>query len=377
MTESEVEVSGGSSEVVVNKNKRHRKEKPWDTDDIDHWKIDPFKPEEISGPLLEESNFATLFPKYREAYLKEVWPHMTKALKAHGIGCELNLVEGSMTVRTTRKTFDPYIIIKARDLIKLLARSVPLQNALRVLEDGVMCDIIKIGNILRSRERFVKRRQRLVGPNGNTLKAIELLTQCYILVQGNTVSAIGNFKELKLVRRIVIDCMKNIHPIYHIKEMMIKRELTKDERLKTESWDRFLPKFRKINKAKPAKKAEIKKKKEYTPFPPTQTPRKEDLEMESGEYFLKPEQKEAKIIEAKELAREQKKLEKMEKRNSVFVAPEEDSLRRDSEDYEEKKAKKEAKNAKLAAAAAALDAEESKHKKRNKKSKKSSKSKSK
>ncbi|KAF5272446.1 hypothetical protein FQR65_LT04914 [Abscondita terminalis] len=291
----------------------------------DAWKmkIPAFKPEHNPNGLLEESSFATLFPQYREQYLRQVWPLVEKTLNEHFIKAELDVAEGSMTVRTSRKTWDPYVIIKARDMIKLMSRSVPFEQAKRVLEDETGCDIIKIGRFTTNKEKFLKRRQRLIGPNGCTLKSIELLTNCYVLVQGQTVSALGPYKGLQQVRRIVEDTMKNIHPIYNIKALMIKRELAKDPKLKNENWERFLPKFVNQNVSKRKQPKKKKEKKPYTPFPPAQTESKIDKLLASGEYFLNTKQKKSKQDKAKTEKQMEATRRRVEKRQQAYIPPEE------------------------------------------------------
>lgn len=315
--------------------------------------MDTFNAEDnAGGTFAEESTFIVLFPKYREVYLKEAWPMITKALDKHAIACVLDLVEGSMLVKTTRKTFDPAAILKARDLIKLLARSVPAPEAIKILQDEVACDIIKIRGLIRNKERFAKRRQRILGPNGTTLKALELLTQCYIMVQGNTVSAMGPYKGLKEVRRVAEDCMRNIHPIYHIKELMIRRELAKDPALVNESWDRFLPQFKRrtLSKRKKPFKVTDKTKKVYTPFPPPQEKSKVDLQIESGEYFLGRQAKERQAKEARQEKMKEKMESKRKERERGFVAPAEEGVEKERKRKQsivggEKPAKKKSKKA--------------------------------
>ncbi|KAM9246345.1 KRR1 small subunit processome component homolog isoform 2-T2 [Leptosomus discolor] len=261
----------------------------------DGWKEPAFTREDNPKGLLEESSFATLFPKYREAYLKECWPLVQKALSEHYVNATLDLIEGSMTVTTTKKTFDPYAIIRARDLIKLLARSVPFEQAVRILQDDVACDIIKIGSLVRKRETFIKRRGRLLGPKGSTLK----------------------------VRKVVLDTMKNIHPIYNIKTLMIKRELAKDPELRSQSWERFLPKFKRKNLKKRKEPKKKNTKKEYTPFPPPQPESQIDKELASGEYFLKERQKKRKRVEEIKAKQADAIKKRQEERNKAFIPPKE------------------------------------------------------
>ena len=145
---------------------------------------------------------------------------------------------------------------------------------------------------------------------------------------------------------------------------MIKRELARTTVLK---WilGPFPSKFvNSTTNPNPPKKPLDNKKKEYTPFPPTQTP----LQGRSpnGERWVFPQTraKEAKAAEAKQPARDRKRRKGRRKETGRFVAPEEESLRRDADGkLKEKKVKK------VKAEESFSEDKKSKKDKKNKKSK--------
>lgn len=284
--------------------------------------------------MAERTEFVVKFPVFREQYIKENQKRIEEVFKQKGLSLEFNFTDGDVTVSTTNDTFDPYVIVKGRDYLRLLARGVSIEYSAKVFEDGTHYEIIPIWKYVYAKDVFTKRRKRLLGPDGETLKALEILTQTYIVVMGKTVAIVGKVFGVKRAVEVVVDCMKNIHPLHHIKKLMVLRELENNPKMSNEDWSTYLPEFKKNNQKK-HKKVE-KKKRSFQEelknvFPESNEKSKVDLAIESGEYFMKESEKRQyrnhKLEEQKKVAA-QRREEKFEK---LATAPKEKSEKKDKE----------------------------------------------
>jgi len=135
----------------------------------------------------------------------------------------------------------------------------------------------------------------------------------------------GPYKGLKEVRRVVESCMANVHPIYLVRELMVKRELASDPKLANEDWSRYMPNHKKrtLSKRRVPYKVTDKTKKTYTAFPPAPEKSKIDLQIESGEYFLGREAKKRAVEAERQEKAKAKMEEKKRAREKEFVPPEE------------------------------------------------------
>lgn len=255
-----------------------------------------FDESKVKHPFIETSSFEVLFPKHRANYLQSVEEYAVKACEQKKISFQIDYEKCLMKVLTTDRTRDPYIIIKAYEMIQLLGRGVLLEKAVRILEDGIASEIVQARILCSSEKVYERRKERLSNPK--ILKAIELTTKTHVLVSNKTVCIVGDYRGVHEAKNIIIKCFENIHPAFELKKLIIKRKLQNEN---TEGdWDRFLPKIKKTH----SKKKTIGRR--SGGLPEEIKSRKADVEMETGEYFIKSENVEKlKMKEEKRKKREE------------------------------------------------------------------------
>lgn len=263
-------------EIEYDDEKRKMKNLPREV--MEKKRITVFDESKFKHAFLEQSKFSVMFSKQKSDYIKSVEPYIHKACEIKKIEFNVDHQNSVMSVATTDRTRDPYVIIKANDLIQLLSKGVPLEQAVLVLEDDIFGEVIPVKMLCSNEKTFERRKNRLDNPK--ILKAVELLTKCKLFISGKVVSIIGNYRGLNEAKAIVIACFENTHPAYEIKKSIIKHKLEKEG--KEGEWDRYLPTIKKTHSKK------ITKKRISGGMPADIPQRKEDIARITGEYYANP-----------------------------------------------------------------------------------------
>lgn len=92
----------------------------------------------------------------------------------------------------------------AVNTVKAIGRGFSPENALELLGEETLLDVIKISDIVGGSEKTLKtKRARIIGTKGFAREAIEKATGAKISVQGKTVAIIGGPKEVELAREAI------------------------------------------------------------------------------------------------------------------------------------------------------------------------------
>lgn len=94
--------------------------------------------------------------------------------------------------------------MKALNIIRAIGRGFSPERAMRLMDDDVFLEVIDIREFAGKRKNSVRRiRGRIIGTKGKTRRLIEELSGAEVSVYGNTVSMIGDFLEVDIVRNAV------------------------------------------------------------------------------------------------------------------------------------------------------------------------------
>ena len=111
--------------------------------------------------------------------------------------------EQTITIMASSDECDPLNFWKTKFIIQAIGRGFSPKNALKLLEDDFLLDIIDLGKIFSSERSRMRIKGRIIGENGKTRRLIEELSETKLSVYGDTISIIGSEFPVKIAKHAI------------------------------------------------------------------------------------------------------------------------------------------------------------------------------
>ncbi len=111
-----------------------------------------------------------------------------------------------------------------KDIILAIGRGFNPEIALRLLDDEITLEIIKLRDFVNTERAMVTKKGRIIGEKGRTKRRIEDLTGTYLSIYGKSIGIIGSYDDVALAKEAIL---RLIHGSRH---SSVYRFLEKDRR---------------------------------------------------------------------------------------------------------------------------------------------------
>ncbi len=111
------------------------------------------------------------------------------------IGIKIRRTENNIEIEG-----DGLELLRAKNIVKAIARGFSPQNALLLLNESSVLEIIEIPENEKNVSRI---KSRIIGSEGKARRRLEELTGCILSVYGKTVSIIGSYENISFARKAV------------------------------------------------------------------------------------------------------------------------------------------------------------------------------
>jgi ribosomal RNA assembly protein len=125
--------------------------------------------------------------------------------KRSGAVLEVDTDDSSVTI-TSPETADPWMAMKARDVVLAIGRGFSPQRAFRLFTGETYLTILDMKETTgkRNKNAMHRIRSRLIGTAGRARERLEELSGCLVSVYGSTVALIGTTEQLERGTRAMV-----------------------------------------------------------------------------------------------------------------------------------------------------------------------------